>query len=47
MFADLLAADELVYVTGFDGGVSIYDPAGLPFLNSLVPMENGFGEVTS
>ena len=43
MFADLLAADELVYVTGFDGGVSFYDPAGLPFLNSLVAMENGFG----
>jgi len=43
VFADLLAADELVYVTGFDGGVSIYDPAGLPFLNSLVAMQNGFG----
>jgi hypothetical protein len=43
VFADLLAADELLYVTGFDGGVSIYDPAGLPFLNSLSAMENGFG----
>ena len=43
VFADLLAADALLYVTGFDGGVSIYDPAGLPFLNSLSAMENGFG----
>ena len=42
-FADLLANDELIYVTGFDGGVSIYDPAGLPFLNTLTAMDNGFG----
>ena len=43
VFADLLAADALLYVTGFDGGVSIYDPSGLQFLNSLSAMENGFG----
>ena len=43
VFANLLANDELVYVTGFDGGVSIYDPAGLPFLNTLTAMDNGFG----
>ena len=43
VFADLLADDALEYVTGFDAGVSIYDPTGLPFLNSLTAMENGFG----
>ena len=43
VFADLLAADELEYVTGFDGGVQFFDPAGLPFLNSLNVMQNGFG----
>ena len=43
VFADLLAEDALEYVTGFDAGVSIYDPTGLPFLNSLTAMENGFG----
>ena len=43
VFADLLADDALEYVTGFDAGVSIYDPTGLTFLNSLTAMENGFG----
>ena len=41
--ADLLASDNLEYVTGFDGGVEVYDPNGLPFLNSLTALRNGFG----
>ena len=43
VFADLLADESLEYVTGFDGGVQFFDPAGLPFLNSLEFMQNGFG----
>ena len=42
-FADLIAEGELEYVTGFDGGVQVYDPDGLPFLNSLTALQNGFG----
>ena len=43
MFADLVASGDLLYVTGFDQGVEIYDPNGLPFLNTLDAMRNGFG----
>ena len=32
-----------LYVTGFDQGVEVYDPNGLPFLNTLTEMRNGFG----
>ena len=42
-FYDELANDQLVYVTGFNQGVSIYNPNGLPFLNTLTQLENGFG----
>ena len=43
VFADLVASGDLLYVTGFDQGVEIYDPNGLPFLNTLDAMRNGFG----
>ena len=43
VFADLEATGDLLYVTGFDQGVQVYDPNGLPFLNTLTEMRNGFG----
>jgi|GEM_PF-3348983 len=43
VFADLVASGDLLYVTGFDQGAEIYDPNGLPFLNTLDAMRNGFG----
>jgi hypothetical protein len=43
VFADLEATGDLLYVTGFDQGVEVYDPNGLPFLNTLTEMRNGFG----
>ncbi|MGB2424027.1 MAG: right-handed parallel beta-helix repeat-containing protein, partial [Flavobacteriales bacterium] len=43
VFADLVATGDLLYVTGFDQGVEIYDPNGLPFLNTLDAMRNGMG----
>jgi len=42
-FADLIAAGELEFVTGFDNGTKTFDPFGPPFLNSLTQMQNGFG----
>jgi hypothetical protein len=42
-FADLIEAGQLEYVTGFDAGASYFDPNGLPFLNTLNAMQNGFG----
>ena len=43
VFADLVDSGDLLYVTGFDLGVQVYDPLGLPFLNTLSTMRNGFG----
>ena len=43
VYADLLAEGDLLYVTGFDQGVQVYDPNGLSFLNTLTEMRNGFG----
>ena len=43
VFAELEATGDLLYVTGFDQGIEFYDPSGLPFLNSLTEMRNGFG----
>ena len=42
-FADLIADENLVYVTGFDQGAQVFDPNGLAFLNTLQELENGFG----
>jgi len=43
VFEDLYDNGDLLYVTGFDQGVQVYDPNGLPFLNTLTEMRNGFG----
>ena len=42
-FADFVADGTLEYVTGFDAGATFYDPDGLPFLNTLSQLRNGFG----
>ncbi|KGE85500.1 hypothetical protein IX84_28910 [Phaeodactylibacter xiamenensis] len=42
-FSDIIAANNLLYVTGFDGSSTFFDPAGLPFLNTLTMLENGLG----
>jgi hypothetical protein len=38
-----LELNNLIYVTGFNNGVSVYDPNGLPFLNTLSQFEDGYG----
>jgi hypothetical protein len=43
VFEDLYGNGDLLYVTGFDQGVQVYDPNGLPFLNTLSELRNGFG----
>jgi hypothetical protein len=42
-FADEVAAGNLQYVTGFDGGAQFFDPNGLAFLNTLTTLRNGYG----
>ena len=42
-FSEMIAEGNLLYVTGFDEGVLVYDPNGLPFLQTLLEMQNGFG----
>ena len=42
-FAELEANGDLLYVTGFDQGAQLYNPNGLPFLNTLSEMRNGYG----
>ena len=43
-FAELIANDNLVYATGFGpGGATFFDPDGLPFLNTLTSLDNGYG----
>jgi hypothetical protein len=42
-FADLLAADNLLFARGYDGGYRIFDPTLPPFLNTLTSVDNGFG----
>ena len=42
-FSDIIADNNLLYVTGFDGISTFFDPAGLPFLNTLTVLENGLG----
>ena len=38
-----LSPNNLLFVTGFNNGVSIYDPNGLPFLNTLNQFDDGYG----
>ena len=40
-YATEIANDELIYVTGFDEGSSVYDPNGLSFLNTLNTLNAG------
>ena len=43
-FAELIETENLVYVTGFtESGAALFDPNGLPFLNSLTSLDNSFG----
>jgi len=42
-FADLIADDNLEFVTGYENGTKTYDPNGPLFLNTIAQMENGFG----
>lgn len=38
-----LTPNNLLFVTGFNNGVSIYNPNGLPFLNTLNQFDDGYG----
>jgi hypothetical protein len=43
-FNELILADNLIYVTGFnEDGAIFFDPNGLSFLNTLTELVNGFG----
>ena len=42
-FSDLIADNNLEFVTGFENGAKLFDPNIPPFLNTLTAMENGFG----
>ncbi len=43
VFASLITADRLDYVTGFSGGATFFNPTGLPFLNTLTVLQSGRG----
>lgn len=43
VFANLIAADNLEFVTGYENETKTYDPNGPLFLNTIAQMENGFG----
>ena len=38
-----LTPNNLIFITGFNNGVSVFDPNGLPFLNTLNQFEDGYG----
>jgi PKD repeat protein len=42
-FSELINTSNLEYVTGFNGSSQFFDPNGLPFLNTLTVLQNGFG----
>lgn len=42
-FAPLINAGVLEMVTGYEQGGLFFDPFGLPFLNTLIEIKNGFG----
>ena len=42
-FSTLISNSNLVYVTAFDNGTQLYNPNGLPFLNTLTSMQRPFG----
>ena len=43
VFDDLIAANNLEFVTGFDNGGFIFDPDLPPFINNLQTIDDGFG----
>ncbi|HJM47730.1 MAG TPA: hypothetical protein QGH56_07910 [Candidatus Marinimicrobia bacterium] len=43
VFAEIINADNLVVITGYDNGAHIFNPAFPPFLNSLTSIEPGKG----
>ncbi len=44
VFGELIAGDNLVYVTGFSSsGATFFDPYGPGFLNTLTSIDPGFG----
>ena len=42
-FASLINTGKLQMITGYEQGGKFYDPNGLPFLNTLTEIKNGFG----
>ncbi|RMG31705.1 MAG: T9SS C-terminal target domain-containing protein [Bacteroidetes bacterium] len=42
-YSQLIAANKLLYITGFDEGTTIFNPNGPPFLNTLNSLQNGRG----
>jgi hypothetical protein len=43
-FAELIEDGNLIYLTGFDEtGAHYFNPNGLPFLNTLTSLDNGYG----
>lgn len=43
LFASQIAANRLQFVTGFAGGATFFNPAGLSFLNTLATLQRGRG----
>ena len=42
-FSDLISNNNLIYATAFNQGTQLFNPNGLPFLNTLTQMERPFG----
>jgi hypothetical protein len=42
-FSTLMSNNNLIYCTGFNQGTQLFNPNGLPFLNSLTGMSRPFG----
>ena len=42
-FSTLITNNNLIFCTGFDQGTQLYNPNGLPFLNTLTTMKRPFG----
>jgi len=40
---DLISNNNLLYCTGFDQGIQLFNPNGLPFLNTLITMQRPAG----
>ena len=42
-FSNLISNNNLIYATAFNQGTQLFNPNGLPFLNTLTQMERPFG----